>query len=333
MFDDPGARFDGNSISARDINAADGQQLVAGATFFGESTFGSGNLNDVVVLFKSNSIYVYDTSTQEYQKLDSRGLGCTAPKSVSTTRNGIMFANESGIYRLNRNLSVSYVGELLEKVWNDIVNQDRIDEMVGHQYYNDRKYKLSVPVNSGLYNTQALVYDHDTEGKGQEYGAWTKYTQHNATMWANLNKDAFFGSHKGQVYRIRTAGDASDFRDDEVSIPIEWRGRAEDFGVNSRRKLVHKAFLELQLDHTDITGVSVYSRTNLSGDFTAAGTITETQSDNTYIPVRISLADRKGVNTQLKITHDMIDEEIVITGLGWLVDGLESTGITEAAKY
>ena len=333
MFDNPTIKYDGGSVSVRDVNAQDGQSVASGLPFFGDSTFGSGRLNDVFVVFKSNSIYVYNTSDQAYQKLDSRGLGCTAPKSVATTRNGIMFANESGLYRLNRDLSVAYVGELIERTWKDGVNKSAIAEVVGHQYRGDRKYKVSVPTTGNSYSNNVLVYDHDSEGVNTKYGAWSKYDAHNVTMWANLDEDAYFGSFKGQVYKLRDAGDSSDFRDDEDAITVEWKYKAEDFGAPHRRKLIHKGFIEFQLDHTNLTGVELFSRTNLKGSYTSCGTITETQSDADYVPVRFSLADRKGVNVQMKLTHNVKDEEVVIVGISWVVGGLETTGVSEASSY
>lgn len=333
LFDNPEIEIDLNSFSVRDINPADGQDITATIPFFGESTFGGSQLNSSLVIFKSSSIYVYNTETKEYQKLDSRGLGCTAPHSVAASRNGIMFANESGIYRVNRDLSISYVGKYVERIWKDDINRDGLSEAVGHQYHLGRKYKISLPMGSDAKNSEVLVYSHDSEGGGTEYGSWTKYTNHQATGWANQDNDAFFGSISGDVYKVRNTGDKSDFRDDADAVAIKITTRGEDFGTPGKRKYVKRAFLEFQLDHTDISDLHVESRTNLRGVYTSAGDITAKQADGEYIPVRLSLEEKKGVQIQLQLEHAEKDEEIVLTGIGWEVDGLQSTGISEQADY
>ena len=122
IFDNPAAAQDNQSVSAVDINTADGQEITAIVPFFGSSAFGAAMQSGVVVVFKSNSIYLVDLSEKAkgnnaVQKIESAGLGCTAPGSVCPTKDGIIFANESGMYRLKRDLTVEYVGRRMERIW------------------------------------------------------------------------------------------------------------------------------------------------------------------------------------------------------------------------
>lgn len=316
-----------SSDSARDINAADGEAITSIISFFGESTFGGAQLNAITVVFKESSIYVYEPATKQYQKIDSRGLGCTAPRSVAATRNGIVFANQSGIYRLNRNLTISYMGKYVEKIWKDEVSLSNLSEACGHQYRFGRKYKLSVPVSS-TYNNQVLVYDHDTEG--QDHGGWVEYTNHPATGWANLDDEAFFSTTNGQVYKIRKDGDMSDYRDDASAISIMFKSKPEDFGYPGVRKIVRHAEVELD-PATDLTALSISSRTNLNQDFSATTTLTTSADD--YLLARISASPRKGNFAQIQITHSTLDEEVIIAGIHYNIIGLSEQGLKEAINY
>ncbi|MDB4725791.1 hypothetical protein OAF54_00050 [bacterium] len=333
IFDNPEVVQDIYSTSAVDVNAADGQAITALITFFGESTFGAAQLNDALVVFKENSIYLLNSETGQYQKIDSRGLGCDAPRSVAATRNGIMFANRSGVYRLNRNMTISYVGKFNERYWRDTVNKDQISEITGHQYGIGRTYKLSVPVGSGSYCSKVLVYNHDTEGQGQEFGSWTRYSNHAATGWCNLQNDAFFGSTSGDVFKVRNENEAADYRDDDAAITATVTTRGDDFGIPGVRKLIGGAFLNMQLDTTDVTGLTVATSMDLKDSFTASGTITATLAANPYVTAKLSLPSRRGTNVSTKITHSVKDEEVIITGLSYRVGRLSPEGIKEAADY
>ena len=333
IFDNPEVVQDIYSSSVVDINAADGQEVTALITFFGESTFGAAQLNDAVLVFKENSIYLLNPETGDYVKIDSRGLGCDAPRSVASTRNGIMFANKGGIYRVNRNMDISYVGKYVQRYWKNTVNKNRIDEITGHQYGIGRTYKLSVPVGEGLYNSKVLVYNHDMEGAGQEFGSWSRYSSHNATGWCNLQDDAFFGTTAGDVFKVRNLGVASDYRDGGSAITSYVTTRGNDFGIPGARKLVGGAFVSLQLDTTDVTNLSVTSAMDLKSSFSASGTITASMVDDPYVTARISLPSRRGTNVSMKLSHSTIDEDVVITGLSYSVARLSGEGIKEAADY
>lgn len=313
------------SDSAVDINAADGQQITGIIPFFGESTFGGAQLNQILVVFKTNSIYLLNSLTREYVKVDSRGLGCTAPYSIAPTRNGIMFANESGIYRLNRDMSVSYVGEMMKGKWRDSVNKNSLAECYGHQYSTGRQYKLSVPISTNTYASEVYVYDHDREGQGQMWGAWTRYDSHPATGWCNQGDDAFYASQDGDVFIIRNRGESTDYRDDASAITSTITLRPEDFGLSGVRKVIRA--VTPNLEYNTITSLTLSAAVNLGSTFESAGSVTSTSDEE--VSLRASLPTRKLTHLQMKLNHATIDESFTLAGMSYTVGRLDVRGVLQ----
>lgn len=324
-FGDPSA-----SDSVIDVNSADGQQITGIIPFFGESAFGGSQVEGVLVVFKTNSIYLLDISTKQLTKIQSRGLGCTAPYSIASTRDGIMFANEAGVYRLNRSQSISYVGKFVERFWEDTVNRDQLSVMTGHHYGTGRQYKLSVPVGSATTNSAVLVYDHQREARDQEFGAWTRYDNHNATGWANLGNDAFFGSTSGQVFSIRRLGESSDYRDNSSAVDMTILYRPMDFGSSGVRKIIAAITSHFQLRRTSMTGTTLYTDEDLAGTFTSAGTFTMTKSGSIKGESADSSPSRRRMQyLQLKYLNSTKDEDVVLSGIDFKVSGLPLFGLPE----
>jgi hypothetical protein len=309
---------DSLSASALDINAADGQPIVALTTFFGSSTFGGAQLNSIVVVMKTNSIYVVDPASKQYQKVDSRGLGCSAPKSVVPTKDGIMFANESGIFRLNRDLSIIPLGMALGDLWNDSTITGDIAEAAGHNYQEGRKFKLSMPTG------YTFVSNHDSE-----VGAWSLYDNHYATGWTNLNNKAYFSTMDGKVMRVKK-NTGLDYRDDGQPITSEVIFRAEDFGVPGLRKVITNASIDLA-PLTSLSEVLVSSRTDLNSSFDQVASIST--SSATHVNSRLSLPGRRGNFVQMKVSHGELDQALSITGLHFKVKPLSQKGMKESSDF
>jgi hypothetical protein len=323
------------SDSVVDINAADGQEITGLIPFFGRAVFGASQIEGVVVVFKTNSIYLLDVASRQFTKIQSRGLGCTAPFSIATTRDGVIFANESGIYRLNRDQSISYVGKFVERIWQDSVNRDNLSRATGHHYAIGRKYKLSLPVGSGqTNNNEVLVYDHQREGREQEFGAWSRYTNHPATGWTNLANDAFFATTDGQVFRIRDDGSATDFRDDDNAVDdMVIVLRASDFGQPGARKIVKNIVAHFQLRRSSMTATEILSSPDLDGVFTSAGTFNMVKGDTIKVDTEsVTLPRRRLVYIQLKFTNSTKDEDVVLSGIDYTVALMSEKGIKEISE-
>lgn len=328
-FDAPTAALQEDSDSVVDVNSADGEEIIGVVPFFGESAFGGSQVESLVVVFKTNSVYLLDVKTRAVQKIDSQGLGCTAPYSIAPTRNGIMFANLSGVYRLNRNLTISYVGKFVERYWRDTVNAAQLSLATGHNYGIGRQYKLSVPIDDDTANSVVLVYDHTREGQDQELGAWTKFTNHPATGWANLDDDSYFASSTGQVFKIRQANDSSDFRDDAEAVDtMVILLKAMDAGLPGLRKRA-QVVGHMRMDKSDVTATMITAAVDLSTEFSAAGTISATLGAKKGETFVVSLPVPKFTYLQLKFTNAVKDENFVLAGIDLYVASLTIHGVKD----
>lgn len=346
IFDRPTVEADIDSRSAKDINSADGQELTAIIPFFGESAFGASQQAGVIVPFKENSIYLYNVGLKfneqdSLQKLESQGKGCTAPFSVAPTKDGIMFANESGIYRLGRDMSIKYYGQKYERLWKETVNRDALDIVTGHHFATENQYKLSVPVNGELENSEVAVYNHTREGVSSEMGSWTTYQNHAATGWANLLTTAYFATVDGQVFKIRDAGDVSDFRDDASSINWEAILRAWDFGDSAVRKVFGYVISHFRtLIEVDSSELNAAADLNEEFESTDQFKIEKSTTFNNFsdminkkvVSIRSSLRTRIGNYLQLQYKGACYDLPVEIAGVEVRVSGRSSKGITEAAE-
>lgn len=330
IFDAPRAVRD--SDSAIDINAADGQELTGLIPFFGESTSQGSQMEDIVIAFKTNSIYAVNVRTKEVSKIDSRGLGCTAPYSIAQVPNGIIFANESGIYRLNRAFEVIYVGRLMERKWRDGVNLSNLGLMQGHSYAFGQQYKLSVPVASGTTNSEVYVYNYSKEVQGH-VGPWTRYDNHPATGWVNLRSDSYFSATSGRVFSIRRAGNLTDFRDDDQAISFELTTRAFDFGTSSRRKIFRDVITHFRAVQ-DTDNNQLLAALDLSSSFetTTGFEVDSSAGQSKIVSIRHNLPKQRGIYLQLKYVNAGKDEDLDLSGISFTVAGLTEKGITEAAE-
>lgn len=348
MFDNPTSILPEDSDSVFDINSADGQQITGMIPFFGDSAFGTGQKEDMVVVFKTNSIYLISLNTKAagnsnaaVQKLESHGLGCTAPYSIAYTSNGINFANESGIYRLNRrDMSIDYVGQYMERNWLEKVDRSQLEIMQGHHYAIGKSYKLSVPTNKELdYPNEVYVYHHTSEDQPGGLGGWTRYDSHNAIGWANLGSNAYFCDIAGRVFSVRTTGDETDFRDGASAINAQITTRALDFGAPGIRKLF-ASILAHYRSTANVEGTQLTYSYDLQEEFRETDPIVvrRRESDNGVTDVinqkgktiRSVLDRKRAVYFQVQFTNANIDEPLDVAGFTVKIAGLSDRGILEA---
>lgn len=349
IFDNPLSVVDTSSASAIDINPADGQEITGVIPFFGESAFGASLQDGIVVVFKTNSIYLVNLAAKAagqnpVQRIESQGLGCTAPYTIAPSRNGIMFANESGIYILGRDLQVTYKGRYLERYWRKLVDRSRLNEMTGHYYSNGNQYKLSCAEKTDDQNDKVLVYDTVREytADGFREGSWTTYDNHPAIGWANLETNAFFASTRGEVFILRTTGLISDFRDDSSPIVMETTLRAMDFGDAAIRKAIAHLIIQYRTV-ADASGIELFSAPDLTEGFEEADQVDivvpqdhddglSDEADVKILTVRYSVDRRKLSYIQLRFTNGNIDEPVEIAGITYRVAGMNEKGTTQAAN-
>lgn len=351
VFDFQQSATDAFSDSAVDVNSADGQEITGIIPFFGDAAFGAAQKSDILVVFKTNSIYLVDLSIkaqggEAVRKIESNGLGCTAPYSIAATRQGIMFANESGIYRLTRNLTVEYVGRKIERRWSgreSSVDLTQSDLMMGHNWSAGRYYRLSYPTKGAKRNDGVFAYNHSREYSPQSggVGSWMIYDNHPATGWANLGEEAYFASTKGRVFKLRSAGDNTDFRDDDQAIEAEVTLRALDFGSAAVRKLVRSILLHLRTPR-DVTATQLLAAVDMSNDFRELDAFQVDVADTPdglsdvgrkrVVTIKFSTYQSKFNHIQLKIRNLAKDEGMEVTHVAFRVAGLSDAGLTQAAR-
>lgn len=349
IFDAPTVVHDIDSASAIDVNPADGQEITAVIPFFGDSAFGAALKGNVVVVFKTNSIYLVDLAAKAsginpVQKIESQGKGCTAPYSVASSRDAIVFVNDSGIYRLNSGLKIDYHGRKYEKKFKTQVDKPYLDLATATHNGIANLYKLSYVTPGNRAPSDVAVYNHTREYEvmpgGEPNGAWSTYRNHPSIGWANLNSDSFFASTSGRVFINRSTNTLSDFRDDSSAIAFSVSTRANDFGDGGIRKIVRSI-----ISHfigTNSTGTTLTVARDLVDNFdpTDAFRIHEGE-DTTSLSdtgekkvntIRSTINSSKAVYFQLKYTNETYDEDTQLVGVDWRVAGLSSKGITEAGE-
>lgn len=352
IFDNPTSILPQDSDSVIDVNPADGQEITGVIPFFGDTAFGAAQKGSVVVCFKQQSIYLVDLAvkakgdnTNAVQKLESQGLGCTAPGSIAVTKDGIIFANEAGIYRLNRDLSIEYLGKMIERLWLEDTRRtsDMLAIMQGHHYAIGKTYKLSVPTNLEVDNPdQIYVYHHSSEPQQGAMGGWTRYDDHSAIGWCNLLADAYFCDVNGRVASIRRVGDPTDFRDAHAAVDAVITSRALDFGAPGIRKVFGAIITHYRANLAQISGTTLTYSYDLQEEFRETDDLIITRttsttgisdSENQKGRSILSELDRKrAVYFQVRYTNDTLDEPMDIAGFTIRVAGLSDKGILQAAQ-
>jgi hypothetical protein len=348
LFDSPTVPLDTDSLAAVDINPADGQQITGVIPFFGESAFGSAQKDGVLLVFKTASVYIVNINNKRsgqaaVTKIDTRGLGCTAPYSIAPTQNGIMFANQSGIYRITSSYQCQYIGRRLERIWQERVDTSGLDTtMYGHYYPLGNQYKLSVPYEEDGLDTpnRTLVYNTTREYTSEKDGSWTTYSNIPAIGWANMLERPLIATPNGTVLTIRDTGESTDYRDGDAPVVATAILRALDFGSGSVRKAIGTVNIQFKPDENSDNNPVVESAVDLVNqweplDLATVSRRKGTGNVSTRVTQQLSViqftADRrKGVFFQLRISNSVLDEGLNIAGISLMVKGLSNTAVQQA---
>ena len=154
-------------------------------------------MDDKLVVLKEDSIYVvYGDGPNDLgqgatyrAQLVSSDQGCSGPKSVVLTPTGVIFANSTGLYRLNRGLQLDFVGARVEDSTSGVT-------VNGAELVPD-KTQARFMLSSG----QAVVYDYLVD-------AWYKFTNHASAsggccvMW----KGNFSFLNAGGAMKVQNVG-------------------------------------------------------------------------------------------------------------------------------
>ena len=343
-----------DSDSAVDINPSDGQEITGALPFFGDTAFGAALKGSYLLAFKENSVYVIDNTAkaqhlEPVQRLETNGVGCSAPRSIAPSNNAIFFASVAGIYAIRRNLTVEYIGKFIERQYLENTNYALLPTIAcGHHDPIGKKYKLSYPGLTSNLNDSVLAYNHSQEDEGHVgassafytyWGAWTRYTNHFVSGWANLNADEFFATTKGWVAKTRRTYTSADFSDAGEAITATVVFRANHFGDTGNRKQVRHVIAHYR-PITSLTNIKIYSAIDLSDSWTLLdGYQVIKPNDSTDLNdltggrVRVlahSLSQERGMYFQMKIEDSGLEEGLDFIGLDYLVLLLSHHGIQDA---
>lgn len=367
IFDNPLSPVDSQSDSAIDVNPSDGQEITAVIPFFGDSTFGAAMKDSVLLVFKTQSIYLVNLAAKAagqnpIQRLESMGLGATAPNSVAPTRSGIMFANESGIYRIDQAMTVYYMGRRLQRLWREQANLLQLDLVFGHNFSSKSQFHMSYPQLGSDVPNASFVYNSTREYSTQgitntiqlystREGSWAQYVpagELGSIGFANLLSDSYFASRLGRVFVRRNTGLPQDFRDDDQPVAMDLILRGMDFSDDGVRKSIPWAVVTYRNPQGQgtRTGTQVLSSVDLSDEWVpadatvlpdrptndAADDLGDTEG-NRVVPYRYSFATKRGIRFSLRFTNYVKDEGVEITRIRYVVAGLTTPlGIREAAS-
>jgi hypothetical protein len=207
-------------------------------------------LDDRVIIFKRSAIFVIAGAgplrnpladpSQGFAapQLVTSDVGCTAPRSIATTPNGVVFQSAKGIYQLGRDMSVSYLGAQVEAYNAQTVTRATLIE--------DRT-QIVFLCSSG----RTLLYDY-------QRGQWGTHTNHTGLDAAVSGGTYHYLRTDGRVF-VETPGEYAD-DNSQIKLIIEtaWvkltgylQGfqRVDDITIIGEYKSSHRIRFRYQTDY------------------------------------------------------------------------------------
>lgn len=309
--DNPYADDQFKSFSAIDVNASDGQEITGLASFFSASSTGAAQLASTIIVFKTNSVYAVNTSTKETQRLQSMGQGCTIPDSIASTDDTIFFANDTGVYKVTRDLNVKYVGDVLTRYYEALDKPTLKLRGYGIADNFSMTYKMAVPVNSRT-NDEVVVYNFESMSKQAE-GSWVFYDNMNMSSAVQTNDKFRFGNFRGRIFKNRNTGNNTDYRDDDSAIPSSFTYAPQHFGDAGKTKIMSHTIV--QFEGNGPTAITGSMALDLSENFETLDTANMGSGEWKGVQIAYSPPPTNAVFYQLKLEHSVKDEPCIINGL------------------
>ena len=304
------------SSSAIDVNADDGQEITGIQSFLSESIFSAANLDSILLVFKTTSVYALDINTKKVSKIETSGVGCNIPNSIQSTSVGITFANDDGIYVITRNLDMQYLGRPMQGVWSDQVDTSVVGKISSFNNTKEREFYLSVPTVDGEHYT--LSYDYALMGATAQIRpeGWTIFDGFIPSVWTKTSKNYYYGGYDGIVFEDRDSGEATDYRDDESGISAVLEYAPTSFGDSGTRASLSKVISHFDY-LTDVSNMRVSVSVDTSSEFKHCGTINMTDNNKRTRSIKVRPVESRGLYFQVRYEHDTIDQSFKLTGIDY----------------
>ncbi len=328
-----------------DVNPDDGEEIETIYPFYGDSFSKASLQEDRLVIFKRSNVYLVNVGTREVTRVQTYGHGAEFPRTVTDTKNGLIFADRTGIYKLNRSSDIPFTGEYLGRIWDEGTGVGDVDRELPVAMHDaaHNQVRVSVPSVGEVANDLTFVYDHKRES-GDERGAWTTWTGYRPISWFHFQGYTYHGGRYGLAYIDRYDSTSADYRDDDQAISAYVQFRPSDFGVSgSRKRLVRVVVQFRRSDDADITGVQISAATNMERYFVPCDPFTLRYNPvNTGIAgdrtspviysISFSVPVRKAEFHQVALAVAVKDQPIEITQVTYHVDLLTTAGTPEAGE-
>ena len=229
-------------VSFYDLTNEDGEEIIGAIPF-----------EEYILVFKESQIFKVkiETTGPILDPVQAK-VGAVSKKCIVPTDKGCMFLAKSGFFFTDGNECHKIIR--LNRVFKDYIknNNSLFPFMAGGYDPTNYLIRLGAPIADsidGSYlsqdrNLQLNFNNKDISGIVTG-GGWTVNTNMSANMWLHFNEASYFGSHTGEIFRIRSEFAATRYRDDESAIESYIDTRFYDFGAADSYKDVRETVIQL----------------------------------------------------------------------------------------
>lgn len=162
------------------------------------------SMDSHLLVFKEDRVFTIDGdganalgqgSQLSLPQIVTGDCGCTDPRSVVTTPDGVMFRSNKGVYLINRGLQLTYMGEPADAYWTSYA------EVVAANMLPDRRevrFEIATPIPPlASPDGQKVVYNYQS----QQWTTHRNYTDVSAIDARVVNGRYCWATATGQVYQ------------------------------------------------------------------------------------------------------------------------------------
>ena len=326
MFENPDTDDSTLSSYIWDVNPADGQDITCVIPLLGTSTSQGSQLESILIIFKERSIYALNVKGGAPQLLETNGMGCDSPYSVSYIQNGLAFSNRAGVFMIDRNLRIRPIGDLISRSFEEY-SDDNLALLQGHHHGPSQQYKLAMG------DDKVLVASYGPMAEGPN-PAWSTYSNHEVRGgWSNFGAYEVFASGSNRVFINRDSGTSEDYRDgaDPITLTIDFRMTA--FSDPTIRKQVRHVGVTYRNMASAADVVSVYAAVNAKKTYSLLDQSSLSSDDVRKVQtIRYGLPNGRFNYLQLRLVDANLDQPIEVGGIQYRAIGLSQFGTQEAKQ-